>query len=176
MYMKLVYIYGPPAVGKLSVARQLAKMTGFKLFHSHLTADYVSTLFPVRDEMSNQLKWEIAYKMFEAAAKHNVDLIFTMAHEKVQDKFVKNIINMIERYNGKILFVKLSCKEEKLYRRVTNKSRKPFGKVKTVKGIKEILKRGNKFEAIPFQKSLIIDNTNLSPKKCAEKIKKYYKL
>ena len=174
--MKLVYIYGPPAVGKLTVAKQLAGMTGFRLFHSHLTADYVSSVFPERNEMSNQLKWEIAFKMFEAAAKHNVDLIFTMAHEKIQNKFVKSLIKLIERYNGKILFVKLLCKEEKLYRRVINKSRKPFGKVKTIKGMKDILQRGNKFEAIPYKKSLVIDNTDISPKKCAERIKEYYKL
>ncbi|MBD3259466.1 AAA family ATPase [Candidatus Woesearchaeota archaeon] len=174
--MKLIYIYGPPAVGKWTVAKQLAKITGFRLFHSHLTADYVSFVFPERNEMTNQLKWEIAYKMFEAAARHNVDLIFTMAHENVQNKFVKKLIKKLERYNGKILFVKLSCKEEKLYKRVTSKSRKPFGKIKTAKEMKTVLKRGNKFEAIPFKKSLVIDNTHLSPKKCAEKIKEYYGL
>jgi len=35
--MKLVFIYGPPAVGKLTVANALAKVTGFKVFHNHLT-------------------------------------------------------------------------------------------------------------------------------------------
>lgn len=173
--MKLIYIYGPPAVGKLTVARQLAEMTGFKLFHNHLTSDYVSSLFPERNEMSNKLKCEIAYKMFEAAAKNNLNLVFTMAHEKVHDSFVRKIIKIIEKYHGKILFVQLFCAKEKLYQRVTKKSRKQFGKTKTVKGVKDFLKR-NKLEAIPYKKSLILDNTFLSPRKCAEKIKKYYKI
>ncbi|MFH1209967.1 MAG: shikimate kinase, partial [archaeon] len=46
--MKLIYIYGPPAVGKLTVTKELAKLTNFKIFHAHLTADYVSSVFPVR--------------------------------------------------------------------------------------------------------------------------------
>lgn len=165
-----------PAVGKLTVARELSKITGFKLFHSHLTADYVSVIFPARDEISNKLKWDVAYKMFEAAAKNNVDLIFTMAHEKKQNSFVKKAMKIVEKYNGKVLFVQLLCKHNKLYKRVTGNSRKPFGKVKTVNGMKEVLTRKNEFTPIPFKKSLVIDNTCLSPKKCAERIKEYYKL
>jgi tRNA uridine 5-carbamoylmethylation protein Kti12 len=169
--MKLIYIYGPPAVGKLVVAKELSKITSFKLFHNHLTADYVSSIFPLRNKMSDELKCEIAYKMFEAAAKHNVDMIFTMAHDKRYDNFVKKIINIIERYDGKVFFVKLCCKPEKLYERVVNSSRKKFDKVKTVKDLKIILKKADKFETIPFKESLVIDNTVLSFKACAKKIK-----
>lgn len=165
-----------PAVGKLAVAKQLAEITGFRLFHNHLTADYVSSLFPLRNKISDKLKCEIAYIMFEAAAKHGINLIFTMAHQVKYDNFVKNVINIIEKFNGKILFVKLFCKKEKLYERITKNSRKKFGKANTVGDLNKILKRGNKFKTIPFKKSLIIDNTNLSPKKCAQKIKEYYKL
>ena len=39
--MKLVILYGPPGVGKLTVGRELAARTGFKLFHNHLTVDLV---------------------------------------------------------------------------------------------------------------------------------------
>ena len=34
--MKLVFIYGPPAVGKLTVAKELAALTGFKVFHNQV--------------------------------------------------------------------------------------------------------------------------------------------
>lgn len=165
-----------PAVGKLEVAKELEKITNFKVFHNHLTADYVSSLFPRRNKINDKLKREIALKMFEAAAKNNIDLIFTMVHETKYDNFVKQIINIIERFNGEIFFVKLICKREKLYNRVVQDSRKAFDKVKTVEELKRIIKNSNKFNTIPFKKSLIIDNTNLSAKKCAQKIKEYYKL
>jgi len=36
--MQLVIIFGPPAVGKMTVGRALAERTGFKLFHNHMTS------------------------------------------------------------------------------------------------------------------------------------------
>jgi hypothetical protein len=38
----LLYTYGPPASGKLTVATALAELTGFSLFHNHLSVDAVS--------------------------------------------------------------------------------------------------------------------------------------
>ena len=35
--MKLLFIHGSPAVGKLTVANEIAKLTGFKVFHNHLS-------------------------------------------------------------------------------------------------------------------------------------------
>ena len=37
--MKLIIIHGPPAVGKLAVANEIASSTGFKVFHNHLSID-----------------------------------------------------------------------------------------------------------------------------------------
>lgn len=37
--MKLLFIYGPPASGKLTVAREPAALTGYRLFHNHLVVD-----------------------------------------------------------------------------------------------------------------------------------------
>ena len=43
--MKLVIIFGPHAVGKMTVGQELSKITGLKLFHNHMTIDIVSDLF-----------------------------------------------------------------------------------------------------------------------------------
>jgi adenylate kinase family enzyme len=32
--MHLVVIFGPPAVGKMTVGHELTKLTGYKLFHN----------------------------------------------------------------------------------------------------------------------------------------------
>src|SRR3989344_2276073 len=117
--MKLVYIYGPSAVGKLTVAKELSKITKFKLFHAHLTADYVSSIFPLRDNKSDKLKWHFAFKMFKEAAKNNIDIIFTKTYETSDNLFLKKLINIIEKHHGEILFVKLLCKPKILYERVT---------------------------------------------------------
>jgi hypothetical protein len=43
--MRLVFIYGLPATGKLTVARELAAMTVFRLFHNHLAVDLLLLVF-----------------------------------------------------------------------------------------------------------------------------------
>ena len=45
--MKLVLIFGPQAVGKMTVGQELAKITGLKLFHNHMTIDLVSNFFHI---------------------------------------------------------------------------------------------------------------------------------
>ena len=41
----LVYLDGPPAAGKLTVATALAERTGYRLFHNHLTVDALAPVF-----------------------------------------------------------------------------------------------------------------------------------
>ena len=43
--MKLILIFGPQAVGKMTVGQELATLTGLKLFHNHMTIDLVSPIF-----------------------------------------------------------------------------------------------------------------------------------
>ena len=45
--MTLVIIFGPPAVGKMAVGMELERLTGFRLFHNHLTVDPVMRLFSI---------------------------------------------------------------------------------------------------------------------------------
>jgi len=37
--MKFVLIFGPQAVGKMTVGQELANLTKLKLFHNHMTGD-----------------------------------------------------------------------------------------------------------------------------------------
>jgi predicted kinase len=42
---KLLLLYGRPAVGKLTVAREVAALTGGRLFHNHLTVNLALSVF-----------------------------------------------------------------------------------------------------------------------------------
>ncbi len=48
--MKLIFIYGPPAVGKTTVGRELANITGYKFFYNHLTVPAAKAIFPDNHE------------------------------------------------------------------------------------------------------------------------------
>jgi adenylate kinase family enzyme len=43
--MKLIFIYGPPASGKLTIAEILSERTGIPLFHNHLSRDLVKDIY-----------------------------------------------------------------------------------------------------------------------------------
>ena len=44
--MQLIFIYGLPASGKLTVAEELAELTGYPVFHYHVTRDLVQRIYP----------------------------------------------------------------------------------------------------------------------------------
>jgi hypothetical protein len=75
--VRLVYLYGPPAVGKLTVARELAALTGFKLLHNHLTVNLVHALFPFGSPSFMRLVRQFRHEMVAEAAREGVDLIVT---------------------------------------------------------------------------------------------------
>lgn len=176
--MKLIFIYGPPAAGKLTVTDELAKLTKYKIFHNHLTIDLVSSVLKYGTKTFFDLSSKFRMEIFEAAAREKMDgLIFTFCYAHPEDdKFVKDVKKRVEKYGGKVNFVQLYCEKSELKKRVKRASRKDFDKIKTVKGLDATLKKWNLFTPIPFVRSLKINNTNISPKKVALKIKQHYRL
>ena len=76
--MKLVVIFGPPAVGKMTVGFELAKLTGLKLFHNHLTIELVFNFFDFSTPQFNNLVGEFRRRIFEEVAKSDLKgMIFT---------------------------------------------------------------------------------------------------
>ena len=67
--MKLIFLYGPAASGKLTIARELATLTGFALFHNHLVVDAVAAVFPFGSERFVKLREQFWLAMFHEAAE-----------------------------------------------------------------------------------------------------------
>jgi hypothetical protein len=43
--MKLLFPHGPPASGKLTLAREVAALTGWRLFHTHLAVNLALAVY-----------------------------------------------------------------------------------------------------------------------------------
>jgi hypothetical protein len=43
--MKLLFIYGHPAAGNPTIAREVAALTGGRLFHNHLTVNLTLSVY-----------------------------------------------------------------------------------------------------------------------------------
>ncbi len=75
---EFVLIIGPQAVGKMTVGQELAKMTGYKLFHNHMTIEMVRLIFDYDKEIYNKMNALIRYEVFKEFAKSNEKgIIFT---------------------------------------------------------------------------------------------------
>lgn len=171
--MQLVIIHGPPAVGKLTVARELAALTGLRLFHNHLTVDLVGSVFAFGSEPFVRLREEIWLAIFREAAQHNISLIFTFAPEgTVQPTFVTKTIDLVEASGGQVVFVELICDETEIERRLEDPSRSKFGKLNSVEQYRT-LKEAGAFQYPPIPSDLSLDTTDVSSVDIAERIRKY---
>ena len=65
--MDLVFLHGPPAVGKLTVATALAARTGLKLFHNHLVLDAITAVFDFRSPGFLHLREALWLEVFATA-------------------------------------------------------------------------------------------------------------
>ncbi len=84
--MKLVFIYGPPAAGKLTVVETLATRIGFRVFHNHLTVDLASALFDFGTEPSTRFVEQLRLEAFEVAVREQLaGLIFTYVYAAPHD-------------------------------------------------------------------------------------------
>ncbi|MCW6161600.1 MAG: AAA family ATPase [Candidatus Micrarchaeales archaeon] len=172
--MKLVLIYGPPGVGKLTVASKLAKMTDYKLFHNHLSIEFVKSIFEFGSKTFNRLVIKFRYEMLENAAKDGINTIFTLVYRKdYDDKYIRKLTRIIESHGGEMVFVRLYCSDKKLLERIKSRNRSKYSKIKNPEKFKELISKNDLKSAISFVKSLAIDTGRHTPEESARKIKEY---
>ena len=174
--MKLLFIYGPPAAGKLTVAQHIAERTNFRLFHNHLTIDLARELFEDR-QVRSQVIARLRLDIVEAAAKANVDLIFTMVYAKTEDDgYVSRIVAAVEDNGGEVCFVQLVPDAVEIEKRVVHPSRQPFSKIKTPTTLREAMAGSDLYGAVPYPNNLAIDNTDIDPAAAAKQIIEHFGL
>jgi shikimate kinase len=179
--MRLVFIYGPPASGKLTVATELSRLTGFKLFYNYISIQFVQSVQSVFD-FGTKTFWRLIGKyrleMLDTAAKEGIDTIFTFVYSEGEedDRFVKQVVQRVRSHGGQVRFVRLYCDREELARRVNASRWKRMGKVSTEETLSDLFRRYNLDSEIPFRRSLSIDTTNQSPKSVAKSIARQYRL
>jgi len=111
----LLFLHGPPGSGKLTVARELKTLTGFRLFHNHLAVDLLESVFEFGSPPFIDLREEFWLSVFRQAARTNVSLIFTFAPERtVRPEFPAVAESTILAGGGQVLFVSLRCDESEL--------------------------------------------------------------
>ncbi len=122
--MHLVVIFGPPAVGKMTVGHELTKLTGYKLFHNHMTVEPVLDIFEFGSPPYGRLVSEFRQRILEEAAGSDLPgLVFTMvwALELESDRdLMTTYVDLVESRGGRVSFVELYAEQrERLARNTT---------------------------------------------------------
>ncbi len=161
--MNFVFLYGPPGVGKLTVAGELASLIGYRLFDNHVSIDAVRRVFDFSDEPFWPLVLGFRFDVYEAAARHGIDLITTGAYVYPEDtELAESWFKAVERHNATVLLVHLTCRREVLAERVRSEGR---GANKQT-----TLDDHDYLTPIPNRPSLHIDNSELTPRDAARQI------
>lgn len=176
--MTLVFLYGPPAVGKYTVGKTLARLTGYRLFHNHLTADVVEEIIDRGTPEFGRAVRKIRLDLIAIAASSKIPgLIFTFVYLHPKDiGEVRRYASTVRRFGGRVFFVKLTAGTETLERRVIRADRKRFGKISSRSKLRTLIERHDFTTSIPGVSSLTIDTTKTQPQQTALKIQKFYHL
>ncbi len=169
--MQLLFIYGAPGTGKLTVAQEVSRLTNFKVLHNHLAQDFVLAVYEWEHPERKRLARKFRLELIESAAKNNINLILTYAAvgEGYND-FLDDIIAILKRNNATLHLVKLMCDREELMKRVELPSRKKFLKLHTKEQLEKKLNEIDYTQVYPQQESIVINNTNKSPEEVADEI------
>jgi cytidylate kinase len=186
--MKFIILFGPQAVGKMTVGQELAKQTGLRLFHNHMTIDLVSQFFDYGTPQGKRLVGLFRREIFEEVAKSDLPgMIFTYvwAFNLQSDwDYIEKVSSLFESNGATVYYVELEATmEERLER---NKSPHRLEHKPTKRNLewseRDLISSMDKYRLnsidgeIQKENYIKINNTNLSPEEVANIIKEQFKL
>ena len=117
----LLYLVGPPAVGKMTVGHEVAARTGMRLFHNHHSIDLALRFFDYGTPAFGRLVADFRRRIFEeVAASELPGLIFTYvwAFDDPRDAAaVERSAEIFRRHGGRVMFAELEASREVRLRR-----------------------------------------------------------
>jgi hypothetical protein len=169
--VKLIFIHGPAASGKLTVGRELSALTGIALFHNHLVVDALLERFSFGDPEFVRLREAMWMTVFETSAKAGRSLIFTFAPEPtVEPGFAERVVRVIEGEGGQVKFARLTLSPEEQERRIANDSRREFRKLTSLELLRKLRPGFSACDAAMPAANITIDTEETDPQNAARRI------
>lgn len=179
--MKIVLLFGPQAVGKMTIGQELEKETGLKLFHNHMTLELLHPFFGFTPE-TFRLSALIREEMFKAMAKSGIrGIVFTYvwAFDRNEDwAFIEKVCSIFEQEGNEVYFAELEADAETRIARNKTESRLLYKPTKrnigeSEKNLLESMEQ-HRLNSLPGEikrdNYIRIDNTYLEPAETAGKI------
>ena len=122
--MKLVFIIGDAAVGKMTVGQELMKITDLRLFHNHMTIEPVIEIFGRYDGKTISEMRDLIFRNF--AASENYGMIFTLMMDfdmPSEWEYLEHVKKIFEPYGTEFYYVELIAPQAIRLQRNTTENR-----------------------------------------------------
>lgn len=183
--MKLLFLFGDAAVGKMTVGQELCKITDLRLFHNHMTIEPVLDIFGYFSGGTIRKLRKVIFEDFAASDNYGMIFTFMWAFDEPSDWGCgEEIRRIFEPYGAEFYYAELvtdietRLERNKTPNRLENKPSKRDIEVSERRILRDDEKhRFVSFDGeIPFENYIKIDNTNLSAEETAKIIKERFSL
>ncbi len=187
--MKLVYIVGDAAVGKMTVGKELMKITDLRLFHNHMAIEPVLEVFGEWNSDAIKGIRDVVFREFSKSGKYGLIFTYMFAFNLPSEYEYLRHVEEVCRENAKdleVYFVELDAPLEIRIERNKTEARLAAKPSKRDLEISEarLLADDKNYRMVSYpgemdgiyENYLRIDNSNMLPEEAARVIKETFGL
>jgi len=177
--MKLLFLFGNSAVGKMTVGQEIAARTPLRLFHNHMIIEPVLQVFGEFDGAAIAEIRQVIFRRFAASDHYGLIFTYMWAFDQQSDwDYIASVRAIFEPYGTEFYYAELVADQAtRLARnRTENRLLHKASKRDLAASDQRLLDADAHYRCeslpgeLPFENYLRIDNTRLTPEQAAERI------
>ena len=183
--MKLVFLIGSGAVGKMTVGQALMKQTGLRLFHNHMMIEPVLEIFGSFNGEVIQALRRVIFEQFAKSDAYGMIFTYMWAFDMQSDwDYIDWVKSIFAPYGTEFYYVELVADQAvRLQRNGTeNRLKNKASKRDIEVSNQRLLREDSNYRLVSLpgelqvEHYLRIDNTHLSPEEAAGQIRDFFGL
>ena len=181
--MKLLFLIGDTAVGKMTVGQELAKITSLRLFHNHMMIEPVLEVFGTfRGDVIQKLR-QVIFEEFSKTDAYGMIFTFLWAFDMQEDwDYIDRVKHSFGLSENDVYYVELIAPQEiRLQRNATeNRLRNKASKRDIEASNQRLLNDDARYRCvslpgeIPFPNYLRLENADIPPEEAARIIRDHF--
>jgi len=177
--VKLLIIAGDTAVGKMTVGQEIARRTGLRLFHNHMSIELVLSVFGKRNAAADRRIREAIFEEFAASDAEGMIFTFMWAFDAPEDTaYIVRVADIFRAHGAEIYCAELDAPQEvrlarnRTENRLAHKPSKRDIASSEARLIRDDIQHRmiSRDGEVPFEHFIRIENADVSPEEAAERI------
>lgn len=181
--MKVLFLFGNAAVGKMTVGQELMKITDLRLCHNHMTIEPVIDIFGKYDGYVTMRLREVIFEEFAKTDNYGIIITYMWAFDSKEDwDYTEHVRGIFEKYGAEFYYVELVAPQDvRLQRNATeNRLQNKASKRDIEASNRRVIEADKKYRLesydgeIPYENYVKIDNSTLEADEVARMIKERF--